>query len=114
MSRYSWWSSRVIIEFILCAVLKTSKYLWILLEAIMVTIIGYSISKIFVKDNKKENNIMLLFMILLYPLNVMNGAGWAATTTNYMWPLATCLEIEKKNKSAFCKYPLYTLALIYA
>lgn len=121
MSRYSWWSSRVIIEFILCAVLKTSKYLWILLEAIMVTIIGYSISKIFVKDNKKENNIMLLFMILLYPLNVMNGAGWAATTTNYMWPLATCLfalvpisEIWKKNKIAFWKYPLYTLALIYA
>lgn len=121
ISRYSWWSSRVIIEFVLCVVLKTSKYLWILLEAGMVTLIGYSISKIFIKDNKKENNTMLLFMILLYPLNVMNGAGWAATTTNYMWPLATCLfalvpisEIWKGNKIAFWKYPLYTLSLIYA
>lgn len=36
--RYSWWSSRVIIEFVLCFMLKTSKYLWILVEALMVAI----------------------------------------------------------------------------
>lgn len=120
-SRYSWWSSRVIIEFILCAVLKMSKYLWILLEAGMVTLAGYSISRLFVNDNKKENNVMLLFMILLYPLNVMNGAGWAATTTNYMWPVATCLfalipikKIWNGEKIKFWEYPLYSLALIYA
>lgn len=121
ISRYSWWSSRVIIEFVLCIVLKTSKYLWILLEALMVAIIGYSISRIFIKDNKKQNNTMLLFMILLYPLNVMNGAGWAATTTNYMWPLATCLfalipikKIWNNEKIKWFEFPLYSLALIYA
>ncbi len=121
LSRYSWWSSRVIIEFILCAVLKTSKYLWIFFEAGMVALAGYSISRIFVKDNKKENNVMLLFMILLYPLNVMNGAGWAATTTNYMWPLATCLfalvpikKIWSNEKIRWFEYPLYSIALIYA
>lgn len=121
ISRYSWWSSRVIIEFILCVILKTSKYLWILLEASMVTLASYSISRLFVKDNKKENNIMLLFMILLYPLNVMNGAGWAATTTNYMWPVATCLfalipikKIWNNEKIKWFEFPLYTLSLIYA
>lgn len=36
--RYNWWTSRVIIEFVLCSVLKTSKYLWILLEAFMVAL----------------------------------------------------------------------------
>lgn len=121
VSRYSWWSSRVIIEFVLCLVLKTSKYLWILLEAGMVALAGYSISRIFIKDNKKENNVMLLFMILLYPLNVMNGAGWAATTTNYMWPLATCLfalvpikKIWNTEKIKWFEFSLYSLALIYA
>ena len=120
-SRYAWWSSRVIIEFVLCAVLKTSKYLWILIEALMVTLAGYSISRLFVKDNKKENNIMLLFMVLTYPLNVMNGAGWAATTTNYMWPLATCLfalipikKIWNGEKIRLFEFPLYSLAAIYA
>lgn len=121
ISRYSWWSSRVIIEFILCVVLKTSKYLWILLQSGMVALAGYSISRIFIKDSKKENNVMLLFMILLYPLNVMNGAGWAATTTNYMWPLATCLfalipikKIWNSEKIKWFEFPLYSLALIYA
>ena len=119
--RYFNWSSRFIIEYTLCAVLKISKYLWILLEALMVTLAGYSISKIFVKDNKKENNSMLLFMILLYPLNVMNSAGWAATTINYMWPLATCLyalvpikKIWDKEKIKLWEYPLFILSLIYA
>lgn len=120
-SRYTWWSSRVIIEFVLCAVLKTSKYLWILLEAIMVTVLGYSISRIFIKDDKKKNNAMLVSMILIYPLNVMNGAGWAATTTNYMWPVATCLfslipikKIWNEEKIKWFEFPLYTLALVYA
>lgn len=119
--RYFNWTSRFIIEYTLCAVLKVSKYLWILLEALMVTLIGYSISKLFVKGNKTENNIMLLFMILIYPLNVMNSAGWAATTVNYMWPLATCLyalipirKIWDGEKIRWFEYPLFMLSLIYA
>lgn len=119
--RYYWWTSRTIIEFTLCLVLKTSKYLWILIEALMVTLAGYSISKLFIKDNKKENNIMLLFMILVYPLDVMNSAGWAATTTNYMWPLALGLfslipirKVWDGEKTKLWQYPLYSLALLYA
>ena len=65
--RYFNWSSRVIIEFTLCLVLKTSKYMWILIEALMVTLVGYSISKIFTKENNKQNNLMLITMILIYP-----------------------------------------------
>ena len=34
----------------------TSKYMWILIEALMVTLVGYSISKIFTKENNKQNN----------------------------------------------------------
>lgn len=119
--RYFTWSSRVIIEFILCLTLKTSKYLWILLEALMVTIVGYSISKIFVKDNKKANNSILISMILIYPYTIMHQAGWAATTINYMWPLAMCLfalipikKIWYNEKIKFFEYPLYTAALLFA
>ena len=119
--RYYNWTSRVIIEFVLCSVLKISKYLWILIQAIMVAIICYSISRVFVKDNKNENNNMLLYMILIYPLNVMASAGWAATTINYMWPLAMCLfslipirKIWDKEKIKPYEYILYSLALIFA
>lgn len=119
--RYFNWSSRVIIEYILCLTLKTSKYLWILLEALMVTIVGYSISKIFVKDNKKENNAILISMILIYPYTIMHQAGWAATTINYMWPLAMCLfaliPIKKMwygEKIKLWEYPLYSVSLLFA
>lgn len=119
--RYQTWSSRVIIEFILCLTLKTSKYLWILIEALMVTLVGYSISKIFTKGDKKENNLMLVSMILIYPYTIMHQAGWAATTINYMWPLAmglfALIPIKKmwdNEKIKIWEYPLYTLALIFA
>lgn len=82
---------------------------------------GYSISKIFIKDNKNENTAMLIFMILAYPLNKMASAGWAATTVNYMWPLATGLfalipirKIWDKEKIKPYQYVLYSIALIFA
>ena len=101
--RYSEWTSRVIIEFVLCTVLKTSKYLWILLQSFMMAVIGYSISEIFIKEDKKENNLILLYMILLYPLNVMASAGWAATSVNYIWPLSMCLYSLIPIKKAWYK-----------
>lgn len=121
--RYNTWSSRLIIEFVLCSVLKISKYLWILIEALMVALAGYSISKLFIKndENKKENIIMLVAMILLYPITQMNSAGWAATTVNYMWPMALGLfslipirKIWDGEKIKFWQYPLYIAALIFA
>lgn len=119
--RYNTWTSRVIIEFVLCSVLKVSKYLWVLLEAFMVALAGYSISKIFIKEEKNENTAMLLFMILAYPLNNMASAGWAATTVNYMWPLATGLfalipirKIWDGEKIKPYQFVLYSLALIFS
>ena len=121
--RYYTWSSRIIIELVLCSVLKISKYLWILIEALMVTLVAYSLSKLFVKkdENQKENTLMLVLMIFIYPIMIMNGAGWAATTINYMWPLATGLfalipirKILDGEKIKFWQYPLYVLAIIFA
>ena len=45
IERYSNWTSRFLIEIAECFVLKTSKFLWILVEALMVTLAGYSISR---------------------------------------------------------------------
>lgn len=64
---------------------------------------------------------MLVFMILAYPLNKMASAGWAATTVNYMWPLATGLfalipirKIWDGEKIKPYQYALYSIALIFA
>ena len=120
--RYQTWTSRIIIETVLFTVLKISKYAWILIEAGMVTLLGYSISKIFVKkENKKEMNMLILLLILAYPMDIMGSAGWAATTVNYMWPLATALfaliPLKKAwtgEKIKFFEYPLYMISLLFA
>ena len=120
--RYFIWTSRVIIETVLFSVLKISKYAWILLEACMITLLAYSISKIFIKkENKKELNTLLLLLILAYPMGIMGSAGWAATTVNYMWPIATAMfsliPLKKawdKEKIKIYQYPLYAMALLYA
>lgn len=119
--RYHNWSSRVIIEFVLCSVLKTSKYLWILIQSLMAVLICFSLSKMFIKENKDKNNFMLMTMILIYPYYTMNQTGWASTSVNYLWPLATGLfslipikKIWDGEKIKWWQYPLYTIALIFA
>ena len=120
--RYQNWTSRVLIEAVLFTVLRISKYAWILVEACMVTLLGYSISKIFVKkENKKEMNMLILLLILAYPMDIMGSAGWAATTVNYMWPLATALfaliplkKVWGGEKIKIWQYPLYILSLVFA
>lgn len=121
VERYSNWTSRVVIEAVLCFVLKTSKYLWILIQAAMVALAAYSMAKLFIKENKNENTAMLVFMILIFPMSIMNSAGWAATTLNYMWPLAMGLfslipirKIWDGEKIKFYEYPLYVLSLLFA
>ena len=122
MERYTNWTSRLLLEIAECFTLKVSKYLWVLVEVLMVTLAGYSISRLFIKkEDRAQNNTMLIFMMLLYPFNAMNGSGWATTTTVYMWPLATCLfalipirKIWDGEKIKAWQYPLYTLALLYA
>ena len=119
--RYFIWTSRVIIETVLFAVLKISKYAWILIEAGMITLLAYSISKIFIKkEYKTELNRLLLFLILAYPMGVMGSAGWAATTVNYMWPIATAVfamiplkKVWVGEKFKFWEYPLYVVSLLY-
>lgn len=122
VNRYETWSSRVIIDATIFSMLKISKYLWVVAQAAMMALLAYSISKLFIKkENRKEMTTMLLFLILVYPLDVMNGAGWGASTVNYIWPLATALfcmipikKVWDGEKIRFFQYPLYAIALLYA
>lgn len=120
-SRYLSWTSRVLIETTLGVIFKVSGLVWNIGNILMLILIGYSISKLFVKDNKKQMNLMVLWCILLYPIERMSGAGWAATTVNYVWPLALGLfslisvrKIWDGEKIKFIPGVLYFLSAIYS
>ena len=82
---------------------------------------GY-ISKLFVKkEMKKEMNMMILWLVILYPFERMSSAGWAATTVNYIWPMALGLYSlisiryawDKKKITPF-QGILFSLATVYS
>ncbi|MBR3696859.1 MAG: hypothetical protein IKM97_01090 [Clostridia bacterium] len=119
--RYLTWTSRVLIEATLGIIFKVSGILWIIVNILLFTLMGYSISKLFVKDNKKQMNLMILWLLLLYPYERMSGAGWGATTVNYIWPLSlglfSLISIRKmwdKEKIKIIPGFLYILSLIYS
>lgn len=119
--RYQTWTSRVLIEFLLGIVLPRYSLVWAILNTIMMTILGYSILKLLIKDDNKSLIWMSLSFILLYPLSKIATCDWGAGSVNYIWPLAMLLfsaipikKIFSGEKIKKYMYPLYSVALLFA
>lgn len=119
--RYLTWTSRVLIELTLGIIFKVSGLFWKIGNVVLFTLIGYSISKLFIKENKAQMNMMILWLLMLYPFERMSSAGWAATTVNYVWPfslgLFSLISIRKmwdNEKIKIIPGILYSLALVYS
>ena len=108
--RYDTWTSRLIIESVLVVLTNTkvSLILWKILDIFMFELMVYSIYKIFIKDD----DVVLLWVLaigsLSIPTTLLNGAGWVATTLNYLWPFAmgmyTFTLLKKKYDSKKIKW----------
>lgn len=119
--RYDNWTSRLIIEGAMVLLLKVGFLLWKVLDIIIYMLLAYSISELFNKNKTKDWDILLVFLIVLYPIKDMSTAGWTATSMNYIWPLSlglySLISIKKvisNNKIHIIHYFLYVAALIYA
>ena len=85
--RYYVWSSRIVIEAVLVYVSRHLG-LWKVLDifAWMLFVILLAVA---IPGEKRERiNWLVVSLILIYPLKDLDTAGWIATTTNYIWPLA--------------------------
>ena len=120
ISRYSGWSSRLIIEAILVLVSRNI-YLWRILDTCVIGLLVYSLNKIFFRESNYKNVLVTCLLFLLFPMNDMRQAGFAATTTNYLWcfsfmifsfiPFRNIYYNENINKKCI---PFYIMSLIYA
>lgn len=119
--RYNEWTSRYIIETILLALVNSNIYVWRLLTTILVTIIVECTIELFLsQDTKKYSFLVQILALLAIPYLSLCDAGWIATTTNYLWPLAAfmplCLTLrkifEKKEIDVFEKIQACILTLI--
>lgn len=130
--RYCSRSSRILIEGALVLSLHFTTFVWRFLDTFMMLLIPVLISRIFIPIEKKELNWFICGMFFLYPYELYRSAGWAATTVNYIWPLAMALlavmpirlivekkwifaEKQKQNKGKnFIGFVIYTMALLFA
>lgn len=119
--RYQTWTSRVIIETLICLILPQNGMVWATINAIMMAILCYSILKLFVKEENESLIWTAAGLILIYPLNKIATCDWGAGSINYTWPLAMLLfsfipivKIWRGEKIAKYQYLLYLLALIFA
>lgn len=119
-TRYNEWSSRLIIEFIMVILLHLPAIIWYILDSLMILLVAYSISYLFTKNTMRDK-ILSLVLTCIYPFFEMGGAGWYATTINYLWPMACGLfsltaikNVLDGKKEKLWMYPLYSLALLVA
>lgn len=118
--RYLTWSSRVLIESILIIVSR-NVIIWRITNSLVITLLIYSIEKIFFNTNNKNNIIFIIILFMLYPFYQMAEAGFAATTINYLWPLTFLIysfiplqNIYNNKTINKKKLPLYLLSYIFA
>lgn len=90
--RYNNWTSRIVIEGVLvtfCEFLPIE--LWKIANIGMYGLLIYSISKLFINENKQKLTWILVICLIFIPKNALCEAGWMATMNNYLWVAATGL-----------------------
>ncbi|AOO74927.1 hypothetical protein LCW_02005 [Latilactobacillus curvatus] len=125
-SRYTGWSSRLVIESVL-STLTHLPILWRLLNTLAMFTVIYIPYLLLLKgtdDDENASRLLISFgMFFLLPFNMFYETGWMATTTNYLWVLAAgllamlpslaqYLGIDIKHKKIISVIAF--LALIYA
>lgn len=120
-ARYSTWSSRLIIESGIIMLTHQSLLVWKILNILMYILLAKSIIKITNIKNNKWANYLLYGLVLLIPLNTINGAGWISTTMNYLWvislglfSLSSIKDVLEEKKIPIWKNILYIISGIYA
>ena len=119
-SRYNVWSSRLLMETFLVAFLHINIIWWKIADSLIIVLLGYSLSKLFIKKDFRKNNWLITILIVLFPLELLSSSGWLTTTINYLWPLTMGLfalipikKILNNERISKIGYILYPLALIY-
>lgn len=85
--RYNEWTSRILTEFLLVNVVNLPIYVWRIADSLFSVSLCAGIAWLISSDEERVRaNITAMILFALYPFDNLSGAGWAATTINYLWP----------------------------
>ena len=86
VDRYRTWSSRLLIE-IAASVITHFPVFWIVADSAILSAIPFLILRLLYLHKQKAVIWTVCACMLLFPIEMFEGAGWIATTLNYSWPL---------------------------
>lgn len=119
--RYATWTSRLLIEGALVWVVSKNVWVWRILNTLAVLLLAYSFAGILLPKGKEKWTPFVLPTLFLIPLSTLSSAGFAATTINYIWPLACMLfaiyqsvKIIRGEKGTLLLQGLGLIASIFA
>lgn len=117
---YGTWSSRVLVNFIIFIFTDNAKIWWAAYMGVSLFILMKAFSLLFADENKKTCNNFISCIVMLYTFQDLSSAGWIATSTTYLSPMAfgmmALVPIKKMLKGEKLKrweYLAYILCLIY-
>lgn len=85
---YFTWSSRQLINFVLYFLTGRSRILFALFMGVSLFVLLTAISALFVAADKRRGNTIAAGLVMLYPFIELGSAGFIATMTTYLSPIA--------------------------
>jgi len=101
---YFTWSSRIFIMPVAAFFAGQNFALFSVVDTFFYFLLPFMISKLFVTENKWENNWIIVFLLACVPfVSMMDTAGWVITTIHYLWPLILGLVALYPLKKVYCE-----------
>ena len=85
--RWETWSSRLLIEGMLCAVTH-SIWAWRALDSLAMVLLSYALCRLAGCAQRPGMLALSACLVTAIPFAVLRSTGWMATSLNYYWPLA--------------------------
>ena len=86
--RYTNWTSRILLETFLVVLVHGHYLLWCVLDSLMAVLLVASLGELLGMRRNAATVALISLMIAFVPVGILYSAGWIATSTNYLWPLA--------------------------
>ena len=89
--RWATWSSRLIIEGVLCLTTR-SIWAWRVLDSAAFVLMAYSLCRLAGGERRADMVALGALAVTALPFGLLRNTGWQATTVNYIWPAACALS----------------------
>ena len=118
---YYGWSSRIIIMPVAAFFAGNPFVLFSVFNITMFFLLAMMISKLFVYENKRKMNWIIVLLLASVPIvSMLTTAGWIVTSIHYLWPLTLSLvalyplkKIYYNEVMRWYEYPVYLVATVF-